>query len=173
MISVGTLGSRMVETRNVAQGEIAARVIGTAGRRRLRRIFTGFGLSNSTPVFRAKEGLGDSCLHGEIASVHGHLFSRFVGEKSENSGCEYIRLLFAYTILVFNLPDARICDFTVRCKGCGENIPAPVQTMPDTWIAAVCPICGERRYYLPMDIFRGRLSFLLTRKPVQSERRTF
>lgn len=33
-----------------------------------------------------------------------------------------------------------------------------VQTMPDTWIVAECPLCGERRRYLPTDIFRGRLS---------------
>jgi len=74
---------------------------------------------------------------------------------------------------VWNLPQAAICDYTVRCKRCGENIPAPVQTMPDTWIIAICPLCGERRYYLPTDIFRGRLSHLLIKKPVQPERRTY
>jgi hypothetical protein len=30
--------------------------------------------------------------------------------------------------------------------------------MPDTWIVALCPLCGERRAYLPTEIFRGRLS---------------
>lgn len=79
------------------------------------------------------------------------------------------RLSFAYTSLVWNLPEARLCDFTVRCKGCGENIQAPVLTMPDSWIVADCPLCGERRAYLPPDIFRGRLSHLL-KKPVSSER---
>ena len=29
-------------------------------------------------------------------------------------------------LTMFNLPDALFCDFTVRCKGCGESIPAPV-----------------------------------------------
>jgi hypothetical protein len=73
---------------------------------------------------------------------------------------------------VWNLPDSRICDYTVQCKSCGENIPAPVQTMPDTWIVAVCPLCGHRWSYLPPDIFRGRLShLLLTRKLVKSEKR--
>jgi hypothetical protein len=71
---------------------------------------------------------------------------------------------------VFNLPAILICDYTVRCKGCGENIPAPVETMPSSWIIAECPLCGERRYYLPTDIFRGRLSFRLNRNPVRSER---
>jgi len=80
-----------------------------------------------------------------------------------------IRLLFAYIDEVWNLPESRLCHFTMRCKGCGENIPAPVRTMPDTWIAADCPLCGERRAFLPPDIFRGRLSFRLNRKPVKSE----
>ena len=35
---------------------------------------------------------------------------------------------------MFNLPDAQLCDFAVTCKSCGESIPAPVETMPDTWI---------------------------------------
>ncbi len=59
---------------------------------------------------------------------------------------------------MFGPEPAGICDFTVRCKGCGENIPAPVRTLPDSWIVAECALCGERRRYLPSEIFRGRLS---------------
>jgi len=62
---------------------------------------------------------------------------------------------------VWQLPESRICDYTVQCKGCGENIPAPVMTMPDTWIVADCPLCRQRRSYLPAEIFQGRLSHLL------------
>lgn len=51
-----------------------------------------------------------------------------------------------------------------------ENIPAPVETMPDTWIVADYALCGGRRRYLPPDIFRGRLSYRLRKKPVQSQR---
>jgi hypothetical protein len=69
---------------------------------------------------------------------------------------------------VFNLPQTRPCDFTIRCKKCGENIPAPVGIMPDYWIAALCPLCGEKRNYLPSEIFRGNLSFKLGRKQVRS-----
>jgi hypothetical protein len=69
--------------------------------------------------------------------------------------------MFAYTVRVFNLTQSGLCDFTVRCKGCGESIPAPVGTMPDTWIIAGCPICGSQRRYLPADIFRGKLSYLM------------
>ena len=70
--------------------------------------------------------------------------------------------------LVFNLPQTWHCDFTIRCKKCGENIPAPVGTMPDTWIAAQCPLCGEKRSYLPSEIFRGKLSHKLGPRPVRS-----
>ena len=73
---------------------------------------------------------------------------------------------------VWNLLDSRICDYTITCKSCSQSIPAPVQTMPDTWIIAECPLCGDRRAYLPPDIFRGRLShLLLSKKPVKSEPR--
>jgi hypothetical protein len=37
---------------------------------------------------------------------------------------------------VFNLPHIQHCDFTIRWKKCCENIPAPVGTMSDFWIAA-------------------------------------
>ncbi len=68
----------------------------------------------------------------------------------------------------FGLSPIRQSDFTIRCKKCGENIPAPVGTMPDTWIAAQCPLCGEKRNYLPSEIFRGKLSYRLGPRPVRS-----
>ncbi len=63
--------------------------------------------------------------------------------------------------LVFNIPASRQCDFTIRCKKCSENVPAPVGTVPDSWIVARCPLCGEIRHYLPSEIFRGELSYKL------------
>ena len=85
--------------------------------------------------------------------------------SSEQQAVDYIRLIFAYTIPVFNLPDTRLCDFAIRCKGCGETVPAPVGTMPDSWIVAACPLCETRRRYLPTEIFRGhcRTSFMVGR----------
>jgi hypothetical protein len=80
-----------------------------------------------------------------------------------------IRFLFAYAVPVFNLPETRPCDFTIRCKRCVENIPAPVQTMPDTWVVVMCPLCRERRRYLPADIFRGNLSPKLVHRTGPSE----
>jgi hypothetical protein len=77
------------------------------------------------------------------------------------------RPFFAYTVSMFQRPTTQRA-FVIRCKGCGENIPAPVETSPSSWIAAKCPLCGEHRRYLPNEIFQGRLSFKLTRKPVRS-----
>jgi hypothetical protein len=77
------------------------------------------------------------------------------------------RLYFAYTVQVFNLPTSRRCDYTIRCKGCAENIPAPIETMPDTWVIAKCPLCGQRRRYLPTEIFRGTLSHRLESQHVR------
>jgi len=76
----------------------------------------------------------------------------------------YFRLFFAYTDLVFNIPASRLCDYTIQCKGCSENIPAPVQTIPDSWVIAECPLCGQKRRYLPPEIFRGMLSHLLSNR---------
>jgi hypothetical protein len=54
------------------------------------------------------------------------------------------------------------------CKGCRENIPAPVESMPAQPIAAQCPLCGEYRRYLPSEVFLGRLSHAMLRKPVRT-----
>ena len=70
---------------------------------------------------------------------------------------------------MFQVPSSAFSDFVVTCKGCRENIAAMIQTMPDDWIIETCPLCGERRRYLPQEIFRGRLSVRLLRKPVRSE----
>jgi hypothetical protein len=59
---------------------------------------------------------------------------------------------------MFNGPTSGIHPFVIICKGCQQNIPAPVQTLPDSWIVADCPLCGEKRRYLSVEIFRGRLS---------------
>ncbi len=39
-----------------------------------------------------------------------------------------------------------------------RRLALPVETMPDNWIVAACPLCGQRRRYLPSEIFRGSLS---------------
>jgi hypothetical protein len=80
---------------------------------------------------------------------------------------DYFRLLFAYTVLMF--PGSEGAKLVVvRCKGCHENIPAPVEGMPAQPIAARCPLCHEHRRYLPSEVFLGRLSHLMIRKPVRT-----
>ena len=59
---------------------------------------------------------------------------------------------------MFHAPTSGIYPFVIVCKSCHQNIPAPVETMPDSWIIAACRLCGEERRYLPGDIFQGRLS---------------
>ena len=69
---------------------------------------------------------------------------------------------------MFQPPPGR--SVVIRCKGCLENIPAPVETMPAQPIAAKCPLCGEHRRYLPSEVFQGRLSHMFIRKPVMHSR---
>jgi hypothetical protein len=80
---------------------------------------------------------------------------------------DFIRLLFAYTGFMFQGPPP-VRSMVIRCKRCGENIPAPVETLPAQPIAAKCMLCGEYRRYLPSEVFQGRISHLLLKKPVRS-----
>jgi RNase P subunit RPR2 len=76
-------------------------------------------------------------------------------------------LFFSYAAFMYQgAPES--LRVVIRCKGCGENIPAPVETMPAQPIVATCPLCGQQRRYLPSQVFQGRLSWKLLRKPVRS-----
>ena len=70
--------------------------------------------------------------------------------------------------LVFHAPTSGLHPFVIVCKGCQQNIPAPIETMPDSWIIAECPLCRQPRRYLPTDIFQGRLSHELVTKTRQT-----
>ena len=72
---------------------------------------------------------------------------------------EYSPFVRYNVVMSFHGPITRLHNFVIKCKRCGEHIAAPVQTLPDTWIVAQCPLCSERRRYLPAEIFKGRLSF--------------
>ena len=79
----------------------------------------------------------------------------------------WITFAFSSPILILMFPGPETSKrVVVQCKGCGENIPAPVETMPSQPIAARCPLCHEHRRYLPSEVFLGRLSHLMIRKPV-------
>jgi hypothetical protein len=90
-------------------------------------------------------------------------------------GCFFIpvddfRFCFAYAGFVEPDASSRLCDYVVTCKRCKANVPAPVFTMPDSWIIETCPACGAREFYLPNEIFQGWVSFELLKKPVRSEK---
>ena len=79
----------------------------------------------------------------------------------------WITFAFSSPILILMFPGPETSKrVVVQCKGCGENIPAPVETMPSQPVAARCPLCHEHRRYLPSEVFLGRLSHLMIRKPV-------
>jgi hypothetical protein len=45
----------------------------------------------------------------------------------------------------------------VRCKGCCRNIPSGTHGVPAQPIAVHCPLCGQRRMYLPVEVNLDRL----------------
>jgi hypothetical protein len=69
---------------------------------------------------------------------------------------------------MFQGPTSAVHPFVIACKGCHQNILAPVETMPDSGIVAECPLCKEKRRYLPTEIFKGRVSHGLLRQPARS-----
>jgi hypothetical protein len=71
--------------------------------------------------------------------------------------------MFAYGVFMYQ-PNEPLHPFVIVCKGCQQNIPAPFETMPDSWIIADCSLCGARCRYLPADIFQGRLSHAMLGK---------
>ncbi len=71
---------------------------------------------------------------------------------------------------MFHIPTSGLYPFVIVCKGCNENIPAPVETMPEYWIVAACPLCGQKRRYLPAEIFQGRLSHQVVEQRVRGLR---
>src|ERR1700750_2213396 len=80
---------------------------------------------------------------------------RFPQEAPRLQNHSAYSLFVRYTsTAMFQGPPARIHPFVITCKRCRENIAAPVQTMPDSWIIHTCPLCGERRRYLPAEISR-------------------
>jgi hypothetical protein len=79
------------------------------------------------------------------------------------SGRLHFLFLFSYNHICimtgsFGSFKLRVDPFCIECKRCRATIAAPIQTMPDTWIVAACPLCGERRRYLPAELFNGVLS---------------
>ena len=68
-----------------------------------------------------------------------------------------LRLYFAYTsCMVFGFPIAGRRQFVVACKLCQRDVPACTDSFPFHSIVVPCPLCGERRKYLPSEVFLGK-----------------
>ena len=72
-----------------------------------------------------------------------------------------IRLLFAYHVPMFQSVTMRKV-FVVTCKRCRRDVPAGLKEFSFQSIAIECPLCGERRRYLPSEVFLGRADRLVT-----------
>ena len=64
--------------------------------------------------------------------------------------------------MAFGFQERRI--FVVLCKRCRRDIPSGAETFPADSITVPCPLCGERRRYLPSEVFLGRPDALVVRQ---------
>ena len=94
-------------------------------------------------------------LHGASNSISLKTMGILTQNKFDVSPLEILSmnscLSFANMIPMFHGPSSQLHEFVIRCKRCRENIAAPVETMPDTWIIHTRPLCGERRRYPPAE----------------------
>jgi hypothetical protein len=85
---------------------------------------------------------------------------------SNTHSANMIRFSFAYTLTMFQGASLRK-TFVVACKKCRRDVPTGVSEFPFQSIVIECPLCGEKRRYLPSEISLGRVDQL-----VNDQRRT-
>jgi len=66
-------------------------------------------------------------------------------------------------ITMFPGPSARK-TFVVACKKCRRDVPTGVTEFPFQSTVVECPLCGEKRRYLPSEVFLGRVDQLVSRQ---------
>jgi hypothetical protein len=54
--------------------------------------------------------------------------------------------------------------FVVDCKKCRRDVPTGVSEFPFQSIVVECPLCGEKRRYLPSELFLGCVDQLVNRQ---------
>lgn len=64
---------------------------------------------------------------------------------------------------MFQGPSARKM-FVVACKKCRRGVPTGAGEFPFQSIVVECPLCGEKRRYLPSEVFLGRVDQLVNRQ---------
>jgi hypothetical protein len=74
-----------------------------------------------------------------------------------------VRNIFAYPLFMFQGPSTRK-TFVVACKKCLRDVPTGVAEFPFQSIIVECALCGEKRRYLPSEIFLGRIDQMVTRQ---------
>ncbi len=80
------------------------------------------------------------------------------------------RHIFAYAVLMFQGAPSPL-KVVVRCKGCGENIPAPVETQMPACAAHRCDVSavwGAAPVPAPRSVFQGRLVMATVAEAVRS-----
>jgi hypothetical protein len=73
------------------------------------------------------------------------------------------RNIFAYPLFMFQGPSTRK-TFVVACKKCLRDVPTGVAEFPFQSIIVECALCGEKRRYLPSEVFLGRADQLVARQ---------
>lgn len=73
------------------------------------------------------------------------------------------RHTFAYHLFMFQGPSTRK-TFVVVCKKCRRDVPTGVAEFPFQSIIVECALCGEKRRYLPSELFLGRVDQLMARQ---------
>lgn len=76
----------------------------------------------------------------------------------------YIFAFYSPMLLsMFQGPSARKA-FVVACKKCRRDVPTGAGEFPFQSIVVECPLCGEKRRYLPSEVFLGRVDPLVNRQ---------
>jgi len=73
------------------------------------------------------------------------------------------RHIFAYPLFMFQGPSTRK-TFVVACKKCRRDVPTGVAEFPFQSIIVECALCGEKRRYLPSEVFLGWADQLVARQ---------
>jgi len=66
-----------------------------------------------------------------------------------------IRVSFSHPDCMFQAPSKRK-QFVVTCKLCYCDVPSGAREFPFRPIFVECSLCGEKRQYLPSEVFLGR-----------------
>jgi len=106
--------------------------------------------------------LGLQHVTGMSSSVRKN--GRSPDEPASRSCVTYTFALYSPMLLsMFQGPSARK-TFVVACKKCRRDVPTGAGEFPFQSIVVECPLCGEKRRYLPSEVFLGRVDQLVNRQ---------